>query len=669
MDVARSGGSAARAAPVADGGCAQRARARRRARPGRARRARLPPRPRLGGRRLPRRRGVLHPQRLPHHPAPAGRADPHGARRRLGVHEGAGAAAAARARHVRDRHPGPVRLARAHGGAAGDGLASLLYVQNWHLVLAGLPYSEAFARPSPLLHLWSLSVEGQLYLLWPLLLVGVLAMVRRSTALLVTILLAFASAVLMALRFDPDGGSLAYYATDTRASGFLVGAALAWVWRPPAWSRPLPRAARWGIDAAGIVAVVTLVVGFVAVSEFDAGLYLRGGFLWVGMLAAVLIVAATRSRGVLAALLSRPLVVAVGRRSYGLYLYHWPVFVLGRELPLPPWTINAVGCARDRGRRGGVLPVDRDPRAARRVGSADGQAAAAPACGRRRVRRGDGGRARHRRRADRPRQRRRRRPGPGVVANSAGAAADLSRGGQEDAPDSSIARRRAVRRGRAYCRAGGGAASRPRPAQAVARPVQAVERGRRVVRWCRARAGAPAGSTGRADPRARRATAARPPGGPRTRGPALVVGDSIALGSADSLRRALGAGTHRRRQGRSPVLGGAGHRRGVGGGQRRTHRHRPRGERHRRRGRRQGRHRRGGRPARGPRRRARAPPLAGWQQRRSARRRRRPSDRRVRRLGRARRRQPRCARARRRAPGVAGRALLANAVAAAARHP
>ena len=66
-------------------------------------------------------------------------------------------------------------------------------------------------------------MEGQLYLLWPLLLVGVLALARRSSAVLVTILLAFASAVLMALRYDPDGGSLAYYATDARASGFLVG--------------------------------------------------------------------------------------------------------------------------------------------------------------------------------------------------------------------------------------------------------------------------------------------------------------------------------------------------------------------------------------------------------------------------------------------------------------
>src|SRR3954453_19938458 len=152
-------------------------------------------------------------------------------------------------------------------------------------------------------------------------------------AVLVTILLAVASALLMALRYDPDGGSLAYYATDARASGFLVGAALAWVWRPPAWSRPLPRPARWGIDAAGIAALATLVVAFAAVSEFDGGLYLQGGFLWVGLLSAVLIVAATRRHGVVVALLSRRPAVAVGRRSYGLYLYHWPIFVLGRELP------------------------------------------------------------------------------------------------------------------------------------------------------------------------------------------------------------------------------------------------------------------------------------------------------------------------------------------------
>jgi peptidoglycan/LPS O-acetylase OafA/YrhL len=391
-------------------------------------------------------------------------------------------------------------------GLRADGLASLLYVQNWHLVVAGLPYSEAFARPSPLLHLWSLSVEGQLYLLWPLLLVGVLATARRSTALLVTVLLAFASALLMALRYDPDGGSLAYYATDARASGFLVGAALAWVWRPSAWSAPLPRVARWGIDAAGIAALVTLVVGFVAVTEFDAGLYTQGGFLRVGLLAAVLIVAATRSGGVVAALLSRPPVVAIGRRSYGLYLYHWPVFVLGRELPLPLWKINLLGLLATvavaeasyrwietpvrRGGLGALMGRLRLPRAGAVIACGAVTSALLAM----------------------------------VFALTAPVAGNEPSATPGAAPDAATA---------PACAAAGGAAAGGAAAGGAAA------------------GGAAAGvDPACGDP----AVVAAPPGAPAPAleppsaaapgaGPALVVGDSIALGSAESLRRALGTGT------------------------------------------------------------------------------------------------------------------------------
>jgi peptidoglycan/LPS O-acetylase OafA/YrhL len=218
-----------------------------------------------------------------------------------------------------------------------DALASLGYLQNWHLVLIGQPYSEAFARPSPLLHLWSLAVEGQLYLLWSLLLVGVLAVHRRPVLLAAISTMALASAVMMAVRYTPDGGGLDYYATDARAAGFLVGAALAVAWRPDAWSRPLPGAARVALDLVGGVALLTLLVGFVAVSEFDDALYEHGGFLRVGLCTALVIAAATRSAGMIAGLLGRPALVAVGRRSYGLYLYHWPVFVAFRDLPGPDW--------------------------------------------------------------------------------------------------------------------------------------------------------------------------------------------------------------------------------------------------------------------------------------------------------------------------------------------
>lgn len=227
-------------------------------------------------------------------------------------------------------------------GLRADALASLAYVQNWQLAAGGLPYSEAFARPSPLLHVWSLSVEGQLYVLWPFLFVGALALVSRRTAVVLTVVLAWLSAVLMAAAYDPDGGGIAYYLTPARASGFLLGSALALAWRPENWSRRLPRGLPTLIDLAGLAALVFVLAGFALVSEFDAALYEHGGFLRTGVATAVVIVAAIRNGPVTSALLSGGPLVAAGRRSYGLYLYHWPVFVLGRDLPGPGLLRDAV---------------------------------------------------------------------------------------------------------------------------------------------------------------------------------------------------------------------------------------------------------------------------------------------------------------------------------------
>jgi peptidoglycan/LPS O-acetylase OafA/YrhL len=246
-----------------------------------------------------------------------------------------------------------------------DGLATLAYIANWQPVLAEVSYFDQFQDPSPLRHTWSLGIEEQYYLVWPLLLLAALTLLTRVRArsggrngapstsaltarrlgwpLLGTALAAVGSALLMATLYVPGADpSRVYYGTDTRAQALLVGGALAFLaaWRaagadrrrtaaPPGQAR-WPRARRLAGSLAAVsgpAALGLLALAFVAVHDRDGYLY-RGGLLAVALLAAVVIAASVREGGPVRRLLAvRPLRL-VGVVSYGLYLWHWPVYVL-----------------------------------------------------------------------------------------------------------------------------------------------------------------------------------------------------------------------------------------------------------------------------------------------------------------------------------------------------
>jgi peptidoglycan/LPS O-acetylase OafA/YrhL len=227
-----------------------------------------------------------------------------------------------------------------------DVFGALTYSTNWVMIFRQESYFEAFARPPLLRHLWSLAGEEQFYLFFPLIFVGGMALLSwRSTGYGQTarrfIVAAFAGAIastaLMWFLFVPyEDPSRVYFGTDTRAAGLLIGVGLAFLWQPWRFTRRLEALGTVILNVAGFVALAGLVVLLMQIGEYDIFLY-RGGFFVVSMLTAVVIAVTVHPQGALNPMLGNRPLVWVGKRSYGLYLYHWPVFIFLRPGVDVPW--------------------------------------------------------------------------------------------------------------------------------------------------------------------------------------------------------------------------------------------------------------------------------------------------------------------------------------------
>ena len=216
---------------------------------------------------------------------------------------------------------GARRQARA---TAGDGLASIFYVANWRFIASGQSYFDLFSGVSPLRHLWSLAIEEQFYLLWPLVFIAIVKLSKGSTRVLagVTIGGIALSVLTIGAQYEAVDPSRAYYGTDGRAHTLLVGCLLA-ILLPHLMPRT-PRA-QAAVQGAGLLAALFSLVVITQVTDHSVGYYRGGSLLFAVGVAAMILASIQPGRSPIGSFMSFAPLRWTGLISYGLYLWHWPI--------------------------------------------------------------------------------------------------------------------------------------------------------------------------------------------------------------------------------------------------------------------------------------------------------------------------------------------------------